>query len=159
MINEKGLSNFEIISALENNNVTAKFFSGVYTSDQLMSAKKPKLVIANTDFSWEKGSHWILFYINSNDNDKVICFDSTGNDVYDYNIFVKNFITTHGNKYEILKHNIQPENTSLCGYYCLYVAYFLCVGYKLSEIKYVPSNKIIDIVNKIFVINYDDDNL
>ena len=52
----------QIFHALHCNKITNEFFDGVYSADRLEEiVLRPQLVVANTDPSWKKDQHWVLF--------------------------------------------------------------------------------------------------
>ena len=63
-----------------------KYFRGVFPADKLPTRfKKPALLIANTDPSTQKGSHWVAFYIPK--SGKPEYFDSLGRSPHKKRIF------------------------------------------------------------------------
>lgn len=146
----------QIWNALSRNENTNNFFDGVFSIDTLKEIKeKPKLIICNTDPSSKPGEHWVLFFFNDN---YVEFYDSYGNDISYYGTEFINFIKKFVSLYELTNIQTQPDNTSLCGYYCLYYALLRCKNYSMKEIinnmiKNVKNIK--DIVMKNFYIcNY-----
>lgn len=119
-------------NALIFNPVTNSAFQGVFARDTLNEiSKKPKLIICNTDPSYKKGEHWVLFYFNEN---SVDFFDSLGRDIYYYGNDFVNFVKRFVTQYEFCEERLQPLKSSLCGHYCLFYAYFRCLGFSMSNI-------------------------
>ena len=57
----------QLWNALINNKVTEPFFDGIFPRDMLtIIENKPQLIICNTDPSFKKGEHWILFFFGKN---------------------------------------------------------------------------------------------
>ena len=91
---------------------------------------KPKLIICNTDPSTKPGKHWVLFFFH---NDTVDFFDSLGNDMNYYGDEFIDFAKRFSSKYQISLIQTQPQNTSICGQYCLYFAHKICNGEKMEN--------------------------
>ena len=54
----------QLWNALINNKVTEPFFDGIFPRDMLtIIENKLQLIICNTDPSFKKGEHWILFFL------------------------------------------------------------------------------------------------
>lgn len=122
----------QIWQALTCNSVTEPYFDGVFPSDFLKKIKrKPELIICNTDPSTKPGAHWVLFFFN---NDTVDFYDSLGQDITHYGSLFINFVEKFAETYEQSNIRTQPNNSSLCGYYCLYYAYHRCQGQQMSQI-------------------------
>ena len=118
--------------ALTNNNVTEDFFDGVFSSDLLEDiVTKPKLIICNTDPSYEKGTHWVLFFF---ENENMEFYDSLGKSIYNYDKSFVDFTKKYSIKYEESNIRTQPKNTDICGELCLYFAYYKCKGYSMEYI-------------------------
>ena len=57
----------QLWNALINIKVTEPFFDGIFPRDMLTIVEnKPQLIICNTDPSFKKGQHWILFFFLTN---------------------------------------------------------------------------------------------
>ena len=111
-------------------------FLGVYAVDELIKLeidKKPSFLLANTDYSDEEGSHWVLIYINSFPT-PPIWFDSIGKKPIEYNIIFDNFLKRNGALYLVNTKRYQHTTSISCGQFCLYVADLLCVGENFSSI-------------------------
>ena len=143
----------QIWQALTNNPDTEKYFDGVFSYDTLGGIRRrPKLVISNTDPSYRKGEHWVLFFFN--DDGSVDFFDSLGNDPGYYGVEFEKIIKRFSNYYYIVNTPIQKLNSNLCGFYCLWYSYWKCINTnnKMEKIlKNVPTNnKLKDIVGMLF---------
>ena len=128
---DQGLNSFQLKHALTQNSVTKTFFDGIYPSDYLHALEKDtQLIIVNTDPSTEPGEHWLLFYI---DGKNVEMFDSLGRNPDFYSKDIVQFIERFDHvKY--VTQRVQPLDSSLCGHYCLYYAYFRCLGKTMESI-------------------------
>ena len=142
----------QIWNALITNKVTEPFFDGVFPKDMLILIEnKPQLIICNTDPSFKKGQHWVLFYFANN---WIEFYDPLGNDISYYGKEFSELIDKFGNEYKFSKIRTQPVKSNLCGEYCLYYAYGRCKGYSMEYIiKTMTSpHKVIKFVNKHFCI-------
>ena len=121
----------QLWNALINNSVTEPYFDDIFPIDMLEEIKiKPTLIICNTDPSFKKGEHWILFYFNK----KIVeFFDPLGNDINVYGSEFVDFISKFVNQYKVCKFRTQPYKSNLCGEYCLYYAYYRCMGYSMEK--------------------------
>ena len=72
----------QLWNALINNKVTEPFFDGIFPRDMLtIIENKPQLIICNTDPSFKKGEHWILFFFDKN---FVEFYDPLGKSINSY---------------------------------------------------------------------------
>lgn len=137
------MNTLQLYSALKSQPVTKPYFSGIYSYDTiLLIKKKPKLILCNTDPSYMKGEHWVLFYFCRNNT--VEFFDPLGKSLKFYgNNFVK-FIMKFVKYYCSIKKGVQPIKSSSCGKYCLYYAFLRCKGYKMGNIvRTIPNVSIV----------------
>ena len=107
------LSNIFINSLLKDE----KYFSGVYSKDQIPLIKNNKSLVFNLQNSDQKGSHWVSL---ARKNDDIFIFDS-----FDIGDFPNNLYKIYEN-YNIITniYRIQDINSNLCGLFsvlfCLY---------------------------------------
>ena len=138
------------------NNITEPYFDGIYSSDTLTDITiQPKMIICNTHPSHKEGEHWLLFFFEKNNVD---FFDSLGKKLEYYGREFTDFVKMYADTYQESNDRIQPINSSLCGYYCLYYAYYRCKGYDMNTIlnkMSVESNNIYEFVLKKFCICED----
>lgn len=122
-----------------------KYFRGVFPSDKLpLKFKKPALLIANTDPSTRKGSHWVAFYIPK--TGKPEYFDSIGRRPQQ-DEFVK-FLRKHGKSFLHNKKRLQGTFANTCGNYCGVYLYF--------KAKRIPFKDFLDLFSsKNFQLNDD----
>ena len=145
----------QLWNALITNPVTKPFFDGIFPKDMLIIIEnKPQLIICNTDPSYEKGEHWVLFYFQKN---SVEFYDPLGHDIKYYGKEFLDLIDKFTNEYKFCQVRTQPVNSKLCGEYCLYFAYGRCKGYSMEYIinTMSSSHKILKLVNKHFCICTD----
>jgi len=117
----------QIETLLSKDLITKKHFQGVYASDQIPVLKKNSYIILNSDPQYELGEHWVVL---SRVNDIFEFFDPLGRSPAEYDF--KNFPTQYSTLYNL--NCIQNPLQNLCGYYCIYFAYFKSRGCKLSDI-------------------------
>lgn len=123
----------QLYLALLRNDVTSLQFDGIYAKDMLTEiTSRPKLIICNTHPSHKPGEHWLLFYFN--EDDSVDFYDSLGKPLQSYGEKILQFAKTFAESFIESKDRTQPLNSSLCGHYCLYYAYYKCKGYSMDDI-------------------------
>ena len=146
----------QLYRALMQNPVTKNYFDGVYSKDTLEDIdSRPCLLITNTADSSHRGKHWVLFYFDAKKKQGEF-FDSLGNDVNVYGKELVDFISRFSSSYVFTTTRTQPKNTSLCGVYCLFFAYWKCQGKSFDDIvakllKMKPQ-KVCRFVNKIYAL-------
>lgn len=145
------------IDMIENKDIK-KYFRGVFPADRLPKEfKKPALLIANTDPSSKKGSHWIAFYIPKNGRPEY--FDSLGR-IPEKKEF-KEFLRKHGKTFIHNKKRLQGTFSTTCGNYCGVYLYFKSKQIPFQQfLKLFSSknfqmndNKILELYRKIFKNN------
>ena len=139
--------------ALIKNVETESYFDGVFSIDLLQSISvQPKLIICNTDPSFEKGEHWVLFFFPENNIAEF--YDPLGRSLNFYDKEFGEFISKYSDKYMLSSVRTQPYNSNLCGEYCLYYALNRCKGKSMDEIiKSIPSSdKVVSFVETNFCI-------
>ena len=107
-----------------------KYFSGVFSKDQIPLIENNKSLIFNLENSDQKGSHWLSL---ARKNDDIFIFDSFGIGDIPTNLYkiYKN--------YNIITniYRIQDINSNLCGMFCV-----LFCSYKVDS-----KNKFISFLN------------
>lgn len=113
----------ELEVILSENKYTQKYFSGVYSCDNLpkVVTKLPSLIICNTDKSNQPGEHWIAIYISTQRTAEF--FDSFGFSPY-YNKYFMNFLESNSNKILYNSKMIQSIFSNKCGYFAALFLYF-----------------------------------
>lgn len=140
----------QIWQALTSNNITEPFFDGVFPSDRLRYIKKkPELIICNTDPSDKPGKHWLLLFFYG---ETVDFYDSLGKDLSHYGEEFELLVAKFAKTYNKINYRTQPQNSNLCGYYCLYFAYGRCKGYSMEYIvnSMTSPEKVVKFVLKTF---------
>lgn len=136
---QEGLNTLQLREALTREAVTKPFFRGVYAADQVRGAQvtPPCLMIVNTDPQEAPGSHWLLFFFVS--DHLVEMFDSLGKSVDHYSKFLTQWIRQQAQQMDVMTQRVQPEDSALCGHYCLYYAYYRCTGETMRDIaQHIP---------------------
>lgn len=115
---------------------TNPYFAGVYAVDSLplIIEDKSSFIIVNTDVLSGTGQHWVLINILSK-SDPYEWFDPLGKSPEHYSHALYDFMTQNGIKPFIMNtEQVQSDISDSCGYFCLYVGDFRCVGYTLNYI-------------------------
>lgn len=124
------MNTIDLVKVLSTNKCTRKKFKGVFPCDYLpKKIVKPALIIANTDPSYKKGTHWVAFYLPKRGCGEY--FDSFGRRPVKSQ-FIK-FLTENASSFTYNKRCIQGDYKSLCGQYCCIYLYYKCKGKKLKE--------------------------
>ena len=142
----------QLWTALTLNPCTKFFFDGVFSKDTLIDIqKKPQLIICNTDPSDQPGEHWVLFFF---DEKGVDFYDSLGKDIRYYGNEFVDFVQKFSKQVTQCMERTQPENSPLCGEYCLYYAYKKALDYSMNEIvnSMTSSSVVVDFVERKFCI-------
>ena len=106
---------------------TSRMFEGIYPVDALPARVKfPSYIIVNTSKSTVHDGHWVVIYFKNFDD--VIFFDSFGRSPTNVNNgrVLKMYLDKYNVKFN--EFVLQSKFSSVCGYYCLYVAFYLCRG-------------------------------
>lgn len=122
----------QIRRALLRGKYTKPAFLDVYASDQLPSqiTSFPACFVANVDTSKQAGTHWVAFYLPS--ENELEFFDSFGHAPQ----FFKGPIADFASRFSHVSHNpmtLQSNVTGVCGHYCIYFLYSRCRGKSLRK--------------------------
>lgn len=142
----------QLFKALIINKTTRNLFDGIYAKDLLEDIESvPELLICNTAISTEKGDHWVLFFFH---NEICEFYDPLGESYEDYGREFVNFVNKFSTSCVYTTKRTQPLQSSLCGVYCLYFAYYRCQGKKFATIVKSMSSKkhVFQSVQKLFRI-------
>ena len=109
---------------------TPAHYLGVFSRDELPHSftRYPSAYVANTDPSSLPGQHWVAFYHLSPTH--LEFFDSYGCPPDDYHFPIPPTIT----QIDINSNQIQSNNSSDCGQYCIFYLYQRAHDIPLSEI-------------------------
>ena len=119
------MNNRTVEKMLRHDQRTARLFEGIYAVDKLPDRVKfPSYIIVNTSKSYVYDGHWVIIYFKNTDS--VIFFDSFGRGPSNVNngYILKMYLDKYIVKFN--KFVLQSRASSVCGYYCLYVAFYLC---------------------------------
>lgn len=130
----------QLFQALSTNVHTRNAFLGVFPSNQLPRRihHYPTCFIANTDPSYESGTHWLAFYLPSPHH--LEFFDSYGHEPTEFPGSIRTFVR----RFPHVNFNamtLQSNISAVCGQYCIYYLYCKCRGYSLNDIllSFVPN--------------------
>ena len=125
------MNSFDIYKLVKRDIVLKKNFNGVFSADNFTPVSNG-IYIVNTQPSYLKGSHWVVYYM---ENGLLEFFDSYGKNGVSYGL--KNSITFNTRTLQ--------QNISSCGYYCLYYSLLRCRGISLYRIVRSLLNNVCDI--------------
>lgn len=113
----------QLLHSVHQDEIMSKNFLGVFPRDMIPSSINTGSLIANTDSSKEKGTHWVAMY-----KEKNICdyFDSYGRPPFQNNL--------KGVRNNFNHTKLQSNNSEVCGQYCLYFLYYRSRGVSLFDI-------------------------
>ena len=113
------MNNIKLSSIIKRFNKTNSFnYIGILPKDHipLSLSHYPYCFIANTDYSYSTGKHWVVFYYHSKYD--LEFFDSLGKSPSHYHFYIDpNVQCTY------LHAPLQSFNSKLCGLFCLYYLY------------------------------------
>jgi hypothetical protein len=125
----------EVLNFFKNHTEMYRQLGGIIAIDQLpwnVNNKQNKIFIVNTDFSFNRGLHWICIYISKSTPCEY--FDPLGNPPSHYSIELENFLISQHKKYYQIKRGIQNQSSISCGKFCLYYAYYRSLECSMTEI-------------------------
>ena len=118
---------------------------GIYANDTLPKyvVKYPSIYIVNTDFSYNKGKHWALFYFENKNS--AFFFDSLGKNPGFYFDHFVTFLKINASFYCYNKIAVQQLYSSVCGYYIIFFI-LMKVKHKTNKdiMSYFTSDKIVN---------------
>ena len=126
------MNEVQIQTLLINNPVTRPYFGGVVAYDELplLTLEHPVFYVVNTDSRSGVGKHWTVIFLDNH----VEFFDSLGKNVDCYADTFKQFLTVNGPWYMYCCTRLQSFNSKVCGEFCLYFAYYRCLGLPFKDI-------------------------
>lgn len=128
-------------------------YDGVYSIDTIpKTLRKGHFFICNTDFSWNEGTHWILFLRPLHNCIEI--FDSLGFDKEKQNLLLK-YWRFRIKFLEFNETGFQSESSSLCGGFVLLYIYHRLHNLDLSMVDFLSElfNRSCNI-NEKFVKNF-----
>ena len=95
--------------------IVCKIYGGIHAADQLHDIETyPKALIVNTDPIEKPGQHWVAIFFE--DKNRACYFDSFGERPNKtISNYLKNIKTIYYNTEQV-----QPDNSYLCGLYCVF---------------------------------------
>lgn len=150
------MNSIEIDELLRSNPITQKYYVGIFPCDALPKKllKGGEFVIVNFCSKSSIGCHWLLISMLRNGKDLEI-FDSSGMPTHIFNGSILKFLRRHGKRRFVWNRmQLQAENSSTCGQFCVLYAYFKSVGINLKNFQKMFNKKPHlekndDIVNKM----------
>lgn len=120
--------------------------------DELKDFHFPVIAIVNNQPKHLSGEHWLAIYCKKPES-VIEIFDSAGGIVKDYLKYVSDFVKKHRLQVQKNVHILQPLDSVLCGYFCLYFLSLKSKGYSFNSIlkRFKPNNLE---YNAIMVKNY-----
>ena len=119
-----------LMKYLEKDDRSLSKFYGVFAIDELKFSipDKTGYLICNTDESYNKGKHWVVLFFTKN-NKEIEYFDSLGNKPAERFI---NFMRQDNHYIIYNTKKLQSSLSDSCGYFCLYLIFFMCrdIDYK-----------------------------
>lgn len=127
------MNTLQLSSLLRRSQYTKFIFQGVYSIDTICNAtiKVPFCVICNTDYSFNPGKHWVLFCCFN--EREIEFFDSLGKDPKTYGQQFVKFMTRYSRMSVYNTKRVQPEDSDLCGQYCVLYATIRCNTLNMYE--------------------------
>ena len=140
------MDTFQLNKILSNDCFVKKYFMGVFAADEipLNILTTPCILLSNTDVSSQSGSHWVCIYVDS--EMEGYFFDSLGRSpkYYKHNIFQK-FLDTNCKSWTYNKIQLQSFYSSVCGFYCIAFAYYICRGQSITKfLLYFTKNRFVN---------------
>ena len=134
------MNSIEISNILRSNKVTAPYFAGVCSQDELFdfiypscqSHKQKRFIIVNTDIESGRGKHWTSIFLFGNNYCEF--FDSLAHDPSYYSKNFLQFLKCACSKYAMNTRRIQGQASTMCGEFCIYYCYYRCKGVAFMQI-------------------------
>ena len=106
-------------------------FYGVYAIDQLprvLSAKRPLLLVCNTDPAAKPGEHWVALSFNASNG---YYFDSFGRRPPRE---IELFMNRNCSNWSFNGRQLQSAASRFCGQYCVFYCLYRSIGYESEKI-------------------------
>jgi len=150
------MNSLEISTLLKSIWTTKRWFMGVYSCDNYiqivdkLNLNEKSFVICNTESSTHVGSHWVLIFRNKS----KFCFvDSLNLNKRLLGICILKLLKRINKTFEILPFQLQDNNSTTCGLYTIFFAYYLSLNIPFNEvIKLFDEN--FKKLNDIFITNW-----
>lgn len=114
-----------------------KLFCGVYPRDMLpIPRQRPCIIVANTDRSHERGTHWVAFYFTETTD---YYFDSYG--LYPSQLEFVMYLNKYSHKNWVYNcKQLQGVSSAVCGHYVTLFTRCMSKGYSFDEFVHMFSN-------------------
>ena len=100
---------------------------GVFSADTFpIPLKENTFLVLRSETSDEEGKHWLLI---CNKGGIYLIGDPSGSSLDAYKKINKRLTYADFSCQELLQKPLQPPTSSLCGFYCIYIANYVCFGY------------------------------
>ena len=112
---------------------TSSLFYDVCSADTLPREEihSPFFIIANTDYSFGNGKHWVLIFLQDL-NTSPIWFDPLGQSPEKYKPEFLLYLSNYFKAYRRNTRTYQASDSNRCGEFCLYMADMLSVGHSFQ---------------------------
>ena len=115
-----------------------RLFLGVFAKDRMpnkLPARRPLLLVCNTDPHYQPGEHWIVLYIGANSRGEY--FDSYGRPPEKT---FKSYLNKFCVDWNYGEAQIQSVLSSFCAHYCVFYCLYKSLHYSLKDILNCFSN-------------------
>ena len=131
------LRGFQFKTYFETEPVVSRFYEGVYSLDEIPKELPIRhFVVVNLSKKDEEGTHWIV--ICRSDPSIYEIFNSLGFETLG-NLVPEYFAVSSDTDIIYNGHSFQMENTSTCGYFCVYFAVHRVFNYDMSFHSFLES--------------------
>lgn len=130
-----------------------QYFVGVFASDTLPVhiGQFPSAFVCNTDVIRDPGSHWIAFWFQSPTASEF--YDSFGRLPENYSPSLRDFIDRNSVFCVYNNIQVQPEDTSTCGYHVLFYLYLRSKGYSMTNVLNILRDLPSDVIVRDYIRN------
>lgn len=128
---------YEVEKIILNQKSSSKIFQGVYSANNLPKRDKclfPSAYIANTAEDYKQGEHWVSFYFDSPNNQKLSITMPEYFDPYGLLPLRQSFLDFMGKPFFYSTHLIQSPLSLTCGHYAIYYIIKRSEGNSLQQI-------------------------
>ena len=107
-------------------------FLGVYARDRLpnkLPAKRPLMLVCNTDPHNKPGEHWVVLYIGNDSCGEY--FDSFAMNPC---LTFERYLNKYCKRWTSCKRHVQNIFSKYCGHYCIFYSLFRSIGYDIDVV-------------------------
>lgn len=134
-------------------NRCGKTFLGIFAIDRLprlLPARRPLLLVCNTDPHDRPGEHWVVLYIDAQ-GEYFDSFAEKPRPTFEL------YLNRYCNDWTMNEKTLQSVISSFCGHYCVFYCLFRCLNYDIVSITNGFTND--TALNDYFVHNFVCDQL